>query len=505
MNKKVILMILDGWGNSPDPTVSAIDNANIPFIKSLYAKYPVAQLRTDGLNVGLPDGQMGNSEVGHMNLGAGRIIYQDLAKINLAVENKTLNTETVLLDAFQYAKEKNVNVHLLGLVSDGGVHSHTSHLRALIDATQDFGLQKVFVHAFTDGRDVDPKSGKTYIQHLENYITNTSVKIASIVGRYYAMDRDKRWERVKSAYDLLVNGTGNISKNAVKSIEESYENNVTDEFITPIIIVDENDNALVTIKENDVVIFFNFRTDRGRELTEALSQQDFHEQNMHKLNLYYVTLTNYDETYNNVKVVYNKDNVTETLGEVLEKANKKQIRIAETEKYPHVTFFFSGGRELPFIGESRILKNSPKVATYDLQPEMSAYELANALVPELDKGEVDFVCLNFANGDMVGHTGVMSAAIQACEAVDKCVEIVITAALANDYTTLIIADHGNCETMINPDGSPNTAHTTNPVPLILVDKELKTIHDGVLGDLAPTILELIGIEKPTVMTRHSLL
>jgi 2,3-bisphosphoglycerate-independent phosphoglycerate mutase len=303
----------------------------------------------------------------------------------------------------------------------------------------------------------------------------------------------------------LVNGTGTHSKNAVKSIEESYENNVTDEFINPIIVVDENDNPLATIKENDVVIFFNFRTDRGRELTEVLSQQDFHEQNMHKLNLYYVTLTNYDETYENVKVVYNKDNVTETLGEVLEKANKKQIRIAETEKYPHVTFFFSGGRELPFIGESRILKNSPKVATYDLQPEMSAYELADALVPELNKGEVDFVCLNFANGDMVGHTGVMSAAIKACEAVDKCVEKVITAALANNYTTLIIADHGNCETMINPDGSPNTAHTTNPVPIILVDKELKEIHDGVLGDLAPTILELMGIEKPEVMTRHSLL
>ena len=319
------------------------------------------------------------------------------------------------------------------------------------------------------------------------------------------MDRDKRWERVKIAYDLLVNGTGTHSKNAVKSIEESYEKNVTDEFIDPIIMVDENDKPLATIKENDVVIFFNFRTDRGRELTEALSQQDFHEQNMHKLNLYYVTLTNYDERYENVKVVYNKDNVTETLGEVLEKANKKQIRIAETEKYPHVTFFFSGGRELPFIGESRILKNSPKVATYDLQPEMSAYELADALVPELEKGEVDFVCLNFANGDMVGHTGVMSAAIKACEAVDKCVEKVVTAALANDYTTLIIADHGNCETMINPDGSPNTAHTTNPVPIILVDTELKEIHDGVLGDIAPTILELMGIEKPAVMTRHSLL
>lgn len=505
MNKKVILMILDGWGKSPDPKVSAIDNATIPFINSLYTNYPSAQLRTDGLNVGLPEGQMGNSEVGHMNLGAGRIIYQDLAKINLAVENKSLNKEQVLVDAFQYAKDKNVSVHFLGLVSDGGVHSHTSHLRGLIDATHDFGLEKVFVHAFTDGRDVDPKSGKHYIQDLQDYIKNTKVKLASVIGRYYAMDRDKRWERVKLAYDLLVNGVGKPSKDAVQTIEESYNNEVTDEFIQPISMVDEFNNTVATIRENDVVIFFNFRTDRGRQLTEALSQRDFHEQNMHKLNLYYVTLTNYDESYQNVKVVYNKDNITETLGEILEKNQKKQIRIAETEKYPHVTFFFSGGRELPFEGETRILKNSPKVATYDLKPEMSAFELADALVPELNKGEVDFVCLNFANGDMVGHTGVMEAAIKACEAVDKCVEKVITAALENNYTTIVIADHGNCETMINPDGSPNTAHTTNPVPIILVDPELKTIQNGVLGDIAPTVLALMGIEKPEAMTRHSLL
>jgi 2,3-bisphosphoglycerate-independent phosphoglycerate mutase len=505
MNKKVILMILDGWGKSPDPKVSAIDNANIPFINSLYTKYPSAQLRTDGLNVGLPEGQMGNSEVGHMNLGAGRIVYQDLAKINLAVKNHTLSKEQVLIDAFAYAKTNNKPVHFLGLVSDGGVHSHTSHLRGLIDATQDFGLEKVFVHAFTDGRDVDPKSGKKYLQDLQDYLSNTSAKLASVIGRYYAMDRDKRWERVKLAYDLLVNGIGTPSKNASESIEESYANAITDEFIQPLLMVDQNNAPLATIKENDVVIFFNFRTDRGRELTEALSQKDFHEQNMHKLNLYYVTLTNYDETYQNVKVVYNKDNITETLGEVLEKANKKQIRIAETEKYPHVTFFFSGGRELPFIGETRILRNSPKVATYDLQPEMSAFELKDALLPELKKGEVDFVCLNFANGDMVGHTGVMAAAIKACEAVDACVKEVVEAALENNYTTIIIADHGNCETMINPDGSPNTAHTTNPVPIILVDKELKSIHDGVLSDIAPTILELMGIQKPEVMTCHSLL
>jgi len=505
MNKKVILMILDGWGKSPDPKVSAIDNANIPFINSLYTKYPNAQLRTDGLNVGLPEGQMGNSEVGHMNLGAGRIVYQDLAKINLAVAHKTMSQEQPLINAFQYAKANNKVVHFLGLVSDGGVHSHTSHLRSLIDVSQDFGLEKVYVHAFTDGRDVDPKSGKGYIQDLENYIQNTSVKIATVVGRYYAMDRDKRWERVKLAYDLIVNGIGKHTVNLVDSIAESYANNVTDEFINPLTVVDKNDKPIATIQNDDVVIFFNFRTDRGRELTEALSQKDFHEHNMHKLNLYYVTMTNYNDTYKNVHVIYDKDNITETLGEVLEKHNKTQIRIAETEKYPHVTFFFSGGREQPFHGESRILRNSPKVATYDLQPEMSAFELKDALVPELKEGKVDFVCLNFANGDMVGHTGVMAAAIKACEAVDKCVKEVVEAALENDYTTLIIADHGNCETMINPDGSPNTAHTTNPVPIILVDPELKTIHDGVLGDLAPTILELMGIEKPEVMTGKSLL
>lgn len=505
MNKKVILMILDGWGKSPDPKVSAIDNAATPFIDSLYLNYPNAQLRTDGLNVGLPEGQMGNSEVGHMNLGAGRIVYQDLAKINLAVQNQTLSQEKILQDAFRFAKENDKPIHFLGLLSDGGVHSHTSHLKGLLDAAVDFGLTKLFVHAFTDGRDVDPKSGVSYIENITNYIKDTPVKLASIIGRYYAMDRDKRWERVKKAYDLLVHGIGQHSKNAVSSILDSYEQKITDEFVEPIVMVDNNDEHIATIQEGDVVLFFNFRTDRGRELTEVLSQIDRHEENMHHLNLYYVTMTNYDDTYQNVKVIYDKDNITETLGEVLEKANKKQIRIAETEKYPHVTFFFSGGREEPFTGESRILCPSPKVATYDLQPEMSAYELKNALIPELQKGAVDFVCLNFANGDMVGHTGVMEAAIKACEAVDQCVQEVIETALENNYTTIVIADHGNCETMINPDGSPNTAHTTNPVPIILVDKELKHIHDGVLGDIAPTILELMGIEKPEVMTRHSLL
>lgn len=498
-------MILDGWGKAPNPEVSAVDLAQTPFIDSLYQKYPNSFLLTDGLNVGLPEGQMGNSEVGHLNLGAGRVVYQNLTKINLAVQHKMLNHEPVLQEAFDYAKKNNKPVHFLGLVSDGGVHSHISHLKGLIEAAQDFGLDKLFVHAFTDGRDVDPKSGIRHISNLEQFMEGTPAKLASVVGRYYAMDRDKRWERVAVAYHMLVNGTGKKTKSAVGEIARSYAENITDEFLLPIVVTGDDDLPLATIKEGDVVIFFNFRTDRGRQLTEALGQRDFHEQNMHKLELYYVTMTNYDDTFKNVKVVYDKEDVTETLGEVLEKAGKKQIRIAETEKYPHVTFFFSGGREVPFHGETRILRNSPKVATYDLQPEMSAYQLADALVPELYKQEADFVCLNFANGDMVGHTGVLEAAIKACEAVDRCVAQVVDAALKNGYTTLVIADHGNCETMKNPDGSPHTAHTTNPVPLILVDPELKTIHSGVLGDVAPTILELMGIEKPEVMTGRSLL
>ena len=495
---------MDGWGIGKHDNSDAIYNANTPFVDSLYQSVPNTTLLTHGLHVGLPEGQMGNSEVGHMNLGAGRIVYQDLVKVNLAVENKTLNTEKVLVDAFNYAKTNNKDVHFLGLLSDGGVHSHINHLFGLIDAANDFGLKNTYIHAFTDGRDVDPKSGFGFLTALENHIEKTNTKLATVTGRYYAMDRDKRWERVKLAYDAMVNSIGEHATNVTKTVQKNYENDITDEFIKPIIMVDNTGNPVAKIKEDDVIIFFNFRTDRGRELTEALSQTDFHEQNMHKLNLYYVTLTNYDDTYKNVNVIFNKDNLTETLGEVLEKHNKKQIRIAETEKYPHVTFFFSGGREEPFKGETRILRNSPKVATYDLQPEMSAFELRDALIPELQKGEVDFVCLNFANGDMVGHTGVMEAAIKACEAVDVCVKDVVTNALENGYTTLLIADHGNCETMINPDGSPNTAHTTNPVPVILIDNNLKSIKDGVLGDVAPTILKLIGVEQPKSMTRHAL-
>ncbi|MDX1279147.1 2,3-bisphosphoglycerate-independent phosphoglycerate mutase [Oceanihabitans sediminis] len=504
MNKKVILMILDGWGKSPDPKVSAIDHANTPFIDSLYHTYPNATLRTDGLHVGLPEGQMGNSEVGHMNLGAGRIVYQDLVKINLAVKNKTLTQEKALVNAFNYAKNNNKTVHFLGLVSDGGVHSHINHLLGLVEAAEDFGIEKSYIHAFTDGRDVDPKSGFGFITALEEFLESKKTKIASITGRYYAMDRDKRWERVKLAYDAIVHGKGKASNNLLKSIEESYDEDITDEFIKPIIAVDNSNKAIATIQEGDVVIFFNFRTDRGRQLTDALTQNDFHEQNMHKLNLHYVTMTNYDDSFSGIEVIYDKDNLTETLGEVLAKHNKKQIRIAETEKYPHVTFFFSGGREEVFKGESRILKNSPKVATYDLKPEMSAYELTDALIPEIEKEETDFVCLNFANGDMVGHTGVMEAAIKACEAVDTCVEKLVNTALKHNYTTILIADHGNCETMINPDGTPNTAHTTNPVPIILIDKDLKHIKDGILGDIAPTVLKLIGIEQPAAMTRESL-
>ena len=505
MNKKVVLMILDGWGKSPDPKVSAIDNANTPFIDSLYVNYPNATLRTDGLHVGLPEGQMGNSEVGHMNLGAGRIVYQDLVKVNLAIQNKSIAKEKVLVDAFTYARTNNKPIHFLGLLSDGGVHSHINHLFGLIDAAETAGVQHSYVHAFTDGRDVDPKSGFGFVTSLEDHIENTNTKLATVTGRYYAMDRDKRWERIKLAYDAMVNGIGIHSRNATETIDHSYDLEITDEFIEPIVMVDENNKPVTKIMDGDVVIFFNFRTDRGRQLTEALTQKDFHEQNMHKLDLYYATLTNYDESFKGIKVIFEKDNLTETLGEVLEKHGKKQIRIAETEKYPHVTFFFSGGRERPFEGETRILRNSPKVATYDLKPEMSANELRDALVEELKKGEVDFVCLNFANGDMVGHTGVMAAAIKACEAVDDCVADVVTTALENDYSTILIADHGNCDTMINPDGSPNTAHTTNPVPVILIDKDKIPIKSGILGDIAPTVLKLMGIEQPKAMTQKPLI
>ena len=498
-------MILDGWGITQDPKVSAIYNAKTPFINSLYDKFPHAELRTDGEHVGLPEGQMGNSEVGHMNLGAGRIVYQNLAKINKAVKENTLAQETELLKAFDYAKKNQKNIHFLGLVSNGGIHSHIDHLKGLLDAANKHELKNVYLHAFTDGRDCDPKSGKYFINDIQEHMQKTTGELASITGRYYAMDRDNRWERIHLAYDALVNAKGTLSSNATESIQQSYDSDITDEFIKPIVMVDNNNQPKTTIKEDDVVIFFNFRTDRGRQLTEALNEKDFSEFNMKKLPLYFVTMTNYDETFKNIKVIYNSNNIENTLGEVLESANKKQIRIAETEKYPHVTFFFSGGREEEFKGEKRLLCPSPKVATYDLKPEMSAYEIRNAIVPELENGEVDFVCLNFANGDMVGHTGVFEAAVKACETVDTCVKDVVTSALHNDYTTILIADHGNCETMINPDGTPHTAHTTNPVPMILIDKELKSIENGVLGDIAPTILKLMGVDQPKEMTQYSLI
>jgi len=498
-------MILDGWGITQDPAVSAIAQADTPFIDSLYTKYPNAKLLTDGMNVGLPQGQMGNSEVGHMNLGAGRIVYQDLAKINIAVQNGTLSQEPELQKAFDYAKIHNKNVHFLGLVSNGGVHSHIDHLKALLTAAQNEGLKNVYVHAFTDGRDVDPHSGKGFIAELQNHLEKTGGKLASIIGRYYAMDRDKRWERVKKSYDLLRFGKGKPSHNALKSIEESYTEGISDEFIEPIVMTTSEGRPITTIKEDDVVIFFNFRTDRGRQLTEVLTQKDHDEFGMKMLPLYFVTLTNYDDSYENMHIIYNKEHLHDTLGEVLEKNGKKQIRIAETEKYPHVTFFFSGGREIAFEGEKRILCPSPKVATYDLKPEMSAYEIRDKILPEIENETAEFICLNFANPDMVGHTGVFEAAVKACETVDHCTKAIVEQALKSHYATIIIADHGNSETMRNPDGSPNTAHTTNPVPIIIVDKDIKAVKNGSLADIAPTILDIMGIEKPEIMTQKSLI
>ncbi|MBX2827426.1 MAG: 2,3-bisphosphoglycerate-independent phosphoglycerate mutase [Flavobacteriaceae bacterium] len=504
MNKKVLLLILDGWGITQNPEVSAVAQGKTPFMDSLPHKYPNAQLLTHGMNVGLPDGQMGNSEVGHMNLGAGRIVYQDLAKINLAIQNNTLKDEIAIKEAMEYAAANNKKVHLLGLLSDGGVHSHIDHLKGLLTVAHEHDLQQVYVHAFTDGRDVDPKSGKGFLEELQGHMNETTGTLASIIGRYYAMDRDKRWERVKKAYDLVVHGKGTETGNPSKSIQESYDAGITDEFIEPLVATN-NGSPIATIEEDDVVLFFNFRTDRGRELTQVLSQEDFPDHDMKKMSLYYVTMTNYDDTFKGIKVVYDKENIKDTLGETIANAGKTQIRIAETEKYPHVTFFFNGGRETPYEGEKRILCPSPKVATYDLKPEMSAYEIRDKILPEIQQQTADFICLNFANPDMVGHTGDMAAAMKACEVVDGCSKEIVETALAQGYATLIIADHGNSETMKNPDGSPNTAHTTNPVPLILVDKDIKFIKNGVLGDIAPTILQLMGIEKPNAMTQNSLL
>lgn len=498
---------MDGWGHGQNLAADAIRNADTPFVDSLYSKYPNTELITCGEAVGLPDGQMGNSEVGHLNIGAGRIVYQELQRIHVAVRDGELAVNPILMAAFDDAKTNNKTLHFIGLVSDGGVHSHINHLKALCTLAQEHHLPDVAVHAFTDGRDTDPKGGYAYIEELQNHLAGTRVKLASVCGRYYAMDRDKRWERVKLSYDAMVNGVGSYSTDIPASIQQSYEQGVTDEFIQPIIGVDAEGKPLATIKEGDVVVCFNFRTDRCREITIALTQQAFPEHHMQPLNLHYVTMTEYDKTYKNVDVIFHNDNLNNTLGQVLEQHGKTQIRIAETEKYPHVTFFFSGGREKEFVGEKRIMAESPKdVATYDLKPEMSAFELTAAILPEIALQSADFICLNFANADMVGHTGVWSAAIKAAETVDKCVSQIVPLAIANGYTILLTADHGNSDFLINEDGSPNTAHTLNPVPLFVISEDYKGIvRPGKLGDIAPTILKIMGIPTPVEMTGNVLI
>jgi 2,3-bisphosphoglycerate-independent phosphoglycerate mutase len=503
--KKVALIILDGWGIGDGSLSDAITNARTPFVDSLYLNYPHSTLKTSGEDVGLPEGQMGNSEVGHLNIGAGRVVYQDLAEINKAVREKTIDQNPTLLKAFEYAKQNNKPVHFIGLLSEGGVHSSQAHLHHLCDMAKEKGLQQVFIHAFTDGRDTDPKSGLGYLNDLEKFLKTSVGKVASIIGRYYAMDRDKRWERIKLAYDLLVKGEGKQTTDVVRAVIESYKENITDEFIHPVIRTDEKGNPIALIKDDDVVICFNFRTDRCREITTVLTQQNMPEHGLHSLKLYYVTMTNYDHSFKNVHVVYDKEDLKMTLGEVLEKNGKTQIRIAETEKYPHVTFFFSGGREKEFEGERRILAASPKVATYDLKPEMSALELTESIEPELINSTADFICLNFANPDMVGHTGVYEAVVKAVETVDNCLKRVVESGLKGGYSFIIIADHGNSDYMINPDDSPNTAHTTNPVPCILIDKDHKSVSKGRLADIAPTILKLLKIPVPPEMTGKSLI
>lgn len=499
--KKIILIIMDGWGLGKVASSDAILHANVPFTKSLYTKYLNSSLITCGEAVGLPDGQMGNSEVGHLNLGAGRVVYQELQRINVAVRDGSFAQNETLLNAIRFSKANNKPLHLAGLVSDGGVHSHINHLKAITDVCKKEGLENVFIHAFTDGRDCDPKSGLGFMKELQAHLNNSVGKIATVSGRYFAMDRDKRWERVKLAYEALVNGKGEKATDAIAAIENSYANNITDEFIKPAVIADEGQQPLARIQDGDVAICFNFRTDRCREITQVLTQADFPEQQMYKLRLHYTTMTEYDKTFSNVHVIFENDNLTNTIGEVLEKHGLKQIRAAETEKYPHVTFFFSGGREKVFEGEKRIMVPSPKVATYDLKPEMSAYELTASVLPEIENKSFDFGCINFANADMVGHTGVWDAAIKAAETVDRCVEKLTAAALANGYTIFLTADHGNSDYMINEDGSPNTAHTLNPVPLFIIDNDWRgSVKPGKLGDIAPTILTMMGLPIPKEMT-----
>jgi 2,3-bisphosphoglycerate-independent phosphoglycerate mutase len=499
--KKIILIIMDGWGLGKVASADAIRHANVPFTNSLYAKYPNTTLITCGEAVGLPDGQMGNSEVGHLNLGAGRVVYQELQRINVAVKDGSFAKNEVLLQAIHYATKNSKPLHLLGLVSDGGVHSHINHIKAITDVCKNQGLEEVFIHAFTDGRDCDPKSGLSFITELQQHLNSSVGKIATVSGRYYAMDRDKRWERVKLAYDALVKGIGDKATDAIQAVENSYHNNITDEFIKPTIVIDEGQQPLATINEGDAVICFNFRTDRCREITQVLTQSDFPDFEMYKKKLHYTTMTEYDKTFKNVQVIFETDNLNNTIGQVLENHGLKQIRIAETEKYPHVSFFFSGGREIPFEGEKRIMIQSPKVATYDLKPEMSALEVTEALLPEIRNKTAEFICLNYANADMVGHTGIWNAAIKAAETVDKCVAQIVTEGLSNGYTIFLTADHGNSDYMINEDGTPNTAHTLNPVPFFIIDNEWKgSIKPGKLGDIAPTILTMMGLSIPKEMT-----
>jgi 2,3-bisphosphoglycerate-independent phosphoglycerate mutase len=499
MNKKVILMVLDGWGIGDKSRSDAIYHSNVPFVKSLYETQPNSTLTTFGEAVGLPYGQMGNSEVGHMNIGAGRVVYQMLVKIDRAFKSNEIASNSVIREAVLYAKENNKKIHLIGLVSNGGVHSSINHLKGFLTLLHNGGLKNVYVHAFLDGRDTDPKSGKGFLSELDLHMKNTCGRLASVVGRYYAMDRDKRWERIKIAYDLLVHGTGEPSHDILKTIDEHYETNTTDEFMKPVVMVDNAQNPVALIEEGDVVINFNFRTDRGREITMALTQHPYAEYNMHPLKLHYLTFTRYDETFKDVEVVFDNDDLSQTLAEVLSSHHKKQLHMAETEKYPHVTFFFNGGREDPFPGEERIMCSSPKVATYDLQPEMSAACLRDNILKAIKEKTFDFIILNFANPDMVGHTGVYEAVQKAVETVDGCTREIVQAGRDNGYEFIIIADHGNADYMINPDGTPNTAHSMNPVPCIYIGSEKIKLNDGKLADIAPTILKLMGIEQPKVM------
>ena len=498
--KRAILIILDGWGIGDGSKSDIISTGSTPNIDRLTKNYPHSRLQPCGKAVGLPEGQMGNSEVGHLNIGAGRVVYQDLVRINNAIKDNSIAKNKQLIKAFTYAKENNKSIHLIGLVSDGGVHSMDEHLYKLCDLTKDWNLDNVFIHAITDGRDTDPRSGIGYVKSLEKHLRKSNGKIATLIGRYYTMDRDKRWERIKAGYDLMVNGKGEMTGNLLKAMQESYDRGVTDEFIKPIVVTDDHHQPLATIKEGDVVICFNFRTDRLRQITIALTQQDFPELEMKTLNLQYYTMTSYDDSFKGINVIYDKDNIKNTIGETLAKAGKKQLRIAETEKYAHVTFFFSGGREQVFENEERIMINSPKVATYDLQPEMSALLVKDALIKEINKQKFDFICLNFANGDMVGHTGFYDAILKAVEVVDRCVGEVVATARKNGYEVMIIADHGNADYAVNPDGSPNTAHSLNPVPCILVSDNYDKINNGILADVAPTLLSIMGIGIPEEMT-----